>query len=884
MNQQPITRRDFLQDTAAAAAATAAISAMTRQASAAAASDFASQWHKSHDRVWLGQEYWANPLQDWRVAGGRIECVTPAVNRNVHLLTRQLSEQPGDLRMSVRIGRVEGGPLSGGRGSAGFRIGIMGPLREYRNSLIFGQGLDVGFSSDGRLFMGNPASGVPVDLAAENIELRVAIEPRGEQSVVALSAHAANGTELGRVSRENVATASVAGNLALVANFGSGTPPSDSKAGEKGAKKGKKKAADSAPGGQFWFADWKLSGSRLEAHDDRAFGPILFSQYTLTRGEIKGIELLPPEQRRDYNPATYCWFKLTVQMPPLGPRDNQHVQLELLGLPATVRLEETIDPHSRTATFKMGRHGTNEAAYRIRYVMKQADGSATEHFWTGMIRRDPVDQPVLTVADVSCNIHEAFPNADYTAKMARLNPDLLAFVGDQFYESSGGYGVQRAPLEPAILDYLRKWYMHGWTWRELTRDRPSISIPDDHDVYQGNNWGEGGAPQTGTQEQGGYNMPAAWVNVVHKTQTSHHPDPWDPTPGKQGITVYSGPLVYGGVSFAILADRQFKSAPEGKVPPTGGRGDHVTDPNFDPKMADVPGLQLLGSGQMKHLREWVRDWRGAEMKAVISQTIFTAMATTHGGPGQRLVADYDTNGWPQSERNAALREIRRAFAVHIAGDQHLPAAVHYGIDEQRDAGIAFAGPAVNTGYPRWFEPLKPGENRAPGAPEITGEFRDSFGHPLTVLAVVNGSKQPRQPVLEKLHDKASGLGLVRFDKKNRKITIECWPLLADPLQPGTQFPGWPVTFDMLTNYGRKIAAHLPRIMVRGADKPVLEVIDEKTGELVYGLRLASNSWQPHVFALGSYTVRLSVPESGKTKELRGLEAKMNNNSLVELIL
>ena len=36
------------------------------------------------------------------------------------------------------------------------------------------------------------------------------------------------------------------------------------------------------------------------------------------------------------------------------------------------------------------------------------------------------------------------------------------------------------------------------------------------------------------------------------------------------------------------------------------------------------------------------------MKAVISQTIFTAMATTHGGERMRLVADYDTNGWPQS--------------------------------------------------------------------------------------------------------------------------------------------------------------------------------------------------------------------------------------------
>jgi hypothetical protein len=439
--------------------------------------------------------------------------------------------------------------------------------------------------------------------------------------------------------------------------------------------------------------------------------------------------------------------------------------------------------------------------------------------------------------------------------------------------------VQRAPLEPSILDYLRKWYMHGWTWRELTRDRPSISIPDDHDVYQGNNWGEGGAPQTGTQEQGGYNMPGPWVNVVHRTQTSHHPDPWDATPGQQGITVYSGPLIYGRISFAILADRQFKSAPEGKVPPTGGRGDHVTDPNWDPKTADLPGLQLLGPGQMKHLKQWVTDWRGAEMKAVISQTIFTAMATHHGGEG-RLVADFDANGWPQTERNAALREIRKAFAFHIAGDQHLPAVIHYGIDAHRDAGLAFAGPAVNTGYPRWFEPLKPGDNRAAGAPENTGDFRDSFGHPLTVLAVADGSHQPRQAVMEKLHDKVSGLGVVRFDKPNRKITVECWPFLADVMQPGTQFPGWPVSFDMQTNYGRKAAAQLPRLEIQGASDPVIEVIAEKSGETLFSFRLRGNSWQPHVFAAGKYTVRVSLPEAGKMKELKGLEAKAGNEAKI----
>ena len=94
-------------------------------------------------------------------------------------------------------------------------------------------------------------------------------------------------------------------------------------------------------------------------------------------------------------------------------------------------------------------------------------------------------------------------------------------------------------------------------------------------------------------------MPAAWVNVVHHTQTSHHPDPYDPSPTEQGITQYYGRLVYGGVDFAILADRQYKTGPEGMVPPTGGRGDHVTDPNFDPKTADLPGLQLLGADARK---------------------------------------------------------------------------------------------------------------------------------------------------------------------------------------------------------------------------------------------------------------------------------------------
>jgi phosphodiesterase/alkaline phosphatase D-like protein len=862
MARKKRSRREFLQESAVATTVVAAGAFPGSALAAANVNDFTSRWSTTPDRVWLGADYWANPLQDWRAVGGRIECINAAPNRNVHLLTRQIGEQPGDLAMSVKMGSLRGGKLSDGKESAGFRIGIMGPLRDYRNSLIYGQGLDAGFTSDGKLFIGNPASGVAVELSGSNVELRLNVDPHGETSAVVLTAHDAGGKELARTSRENVPSASLAGNIALVANFGAGGA---SGAGQK-RKKAKAKAAEGAgdvPAGQFWFADWKVSGSRVEAHDERAFGPILFSQYTLSGGVLK----------------------LTAQMPPLGVGDSRFVRLEVQREGNWAKIAEApIHPVARTATFRIEKWDySRDAAYRLAYTLKQADGGSSEHYWTGTIRRDPVDQPVLTVADVSCNTHEAFPNNHYVANMAKLNPDVLAFVGDQFYESSGGYGVQRGPLEPAILDYLRKWYLHGWTWRELTRDRPSISIPDDHDVYQGNNWGEGGAPQTTTQEAGGYNMPGPWVNVVHQTNTSHHPDPWDATPCKQGISVYSGPLVYGRVSFAILADRQFKSGPEGKVPSTGSRGDHVVDPNWDPKTADVPGLQLLGPGQMKHLKAWVRDWRGAEMKVVISQTIFTAMATHHGNEG-RLVADYDTNGWPQAERNEAVAEMRKAFAFHIAGDQHLPAIVHYGIDAHRDAGIAFAGPAMNCGYPRWFEPLKPGENRAAGAPENTGDFRDSFGHPMTVLAVADGAHQPRQPVLEKLHDKVSGLGIVRFDKANRKITIECWPLLADVTQPETQFRGWPRMFEVMENYGRKAAASLPKLEIRGVKEPLVEVIDERNGELVCCLRLNRGSWQPGVFAAGKYTVRVSEPESGKVKEIKGLEAKAGNGERLEVMV
>src|SRR5688572_6153253 len=94
-----LTRRRFIAGTASLAASSVVAPLLPGEVLQPAA-EFRSRWDSSPDRVWLGPEYWANPLQDWQLANGRIECTNPARDRNVHVLTRQLGERHGTLDMS----------------------------------------------------------------------------------------------------------------------------------------------------------------------------------------------------------------------------------------------------------------------------------------------------------------------------------------------------------------------------------------------------------------------------------------------------------------------------------------------------------------------------------------------------------------------------------------------------------------------------------------------------------------------------------------------------------------------------------------------------------------------------------------------------------------
>jgi len=50
--------------------------------------------------------------------------------------------------------------------------------------------------------------------------------------------------------------------------------------------------------------------------------------------------------------------------------------------------------------------------------------------------------------------------------------------------------------------------------------------------------------------------------MVHHIQAGHNPDPHDPSPALNGISNYYCSFNYGGVGFAVLEDRKFKTPPQ----------------------------------------------------------------------------------------------------------------------------------------------------------------------------------------------------------------------------------------------------------------------------------------------------------------------------------
>jgi hypothetical protein len=473
-------------------------------------------------------------------------------------------------------------------------------------------------------------------------------------------------------------------------------------------------------------------------------------------------------------------LKLSAQLFPLLPEESREVHLELESNGKWERAAtEKVNDIGWSAIFRIENwNASKDVPYRLTHGKKS--------LFEGLIRKNPVNKNEIVVASLNCNSNkDRGMREEYIRNINHLDPDLLFFAGDQSYDHK---------------EHTAAWLLFGLQFRDLFRTRPCITIPDDHDIGQGNLWGESGKKASSPAgDDGGYFYHPEYVKMVERCQTSHLPDPYDPSPIEQGIGVYYTSLNIGGIDFAIIEDRKFKSGPAGKIPPMGPRPDHIRDVNYDPASIDVEGLKLLGDRQLVFLDEWGEKTEGVSMRAVLSQTGFCGGAHRHGDFNNYLHADLDCNGWPQTGRKKALTLIQQAGAIHLAGDQHLATLVQHGIDEFGDGPFAFVAPAiVNSIYNRWWYPLdeKAGKNRDPKNPlPFTGEYVDGLGNKITMLAYANIEGEIRR----------DGFGLIRFNKKEKSVTFECWDRFADVTKPkAKQMPGWPRTIRQVQEKGQPV--------------------------------------------------------------------------------
>lgn len=463
-------------------------------------------------------------------------------------------------------------------------------------------------------------------------------------------------------------------------------------------------------------------------------------------------------------------LKMTAQLFPLYPEESREVRLEIKEGGNWKEIQkQKVNDLGWSALFRIENwDSSQDIAYRILHG-EQAS-------FEGLVRKDPKDKEEIVLAAFSCNSNkDRGDRSHYIRNVNHQDPDLLFFAGDQSYDHK---------------EHTAAWLKFGMQFRELFRTRPCITIPDDHDIGQGNIWGEYGkkaSSQAGND--GGYFFHHEYVKMVERCQTAHLPDPFDPSPIEQGIGVYYTNLIVGGVDFAILEDRKFKSGPKDKIPQQGPRPDHIRNPDYDPASVDVAGLELLGKRQLDFLESWGQEKEGIVLKAVLSQTGFCGGAHLHGKKENRLHADMDSNGWPQTGRNKAIKAIKKANAVHIGGDQHLATIIQHGSDEFEDGPYAFIVPAiVNNYYSRWWWPEdeKGGVNGNDILP-WTGRYLDGFANKITMHAYVNPES----------HSSGSGYGLIRFTKSKKEVTFECWPREMDVTkEDAEQFTGWPLTVSM----------------------------------------------------------------------------------------
>ncbi|BFM13274.1 hypothetical protein R50072_34270 [Simiduia litorea] len=762
-----------------------------------------SALNPQHTCPWLGKALWGNRLQDWRQHNGRIECIAEAAElevRTAALLTRQLNNQHSPARLSMTLGQINPGHT----GFAGFLLGIGEGDLEYRAAALAQRysgtkgGIMAVIDQQGQLsfrdfsdaaqplnfeLIGAPKAITWPEAGAGGVRLECHIDPvAGNQFDLRLIAfNALTGENLGFAVATGIAPERLCGGISILSS-----PSAYGKNARAGAQ------VDNKAGARFWFQDIASGGDKITAKDTQGLGPVMGCLYSLNRRVLKlSVQLMPIDLRRNAR----VQFLYRQQQPAQATQQSAWQQ----GPISTIE-----DGYVALMRLDNWRH---EDSFDYRIVFPEDKNTA---LFSGTITRDPEQSKNLNIALYSCIIPTSkslddgqfqpfvpqetmpgryttdnilFPHTELVRHCDSHQPDLYLFVGDQYYETyPTRYGREG---KDAKLDTLYRWYLWYWSFRDSVRHKPCLVLADDHDVLQGNLWGNSGTnSELPKEEDGGFKHDKSLVRMVYRMQHGHNPDSYDDTPIAFDIPVCYGNFVYGGVNFAFVEDRKFKSPPDYQVPLNGKRG------------------ELLGERQEAFLRHWKNTEPGLP-KVCITASMWGSPQTLED---QKPLVDFDANGFPADGRTRAVQLVKDADALVLSGDQHLGLLAIQGIESFDDGVLFFSGPAAAAFWQRWFEGAGTLANQRNQDPN-TGDFIDSFGNKMRVLAVAN----PKIPFVEFnkgrkgwgmfLADrslKSEGYGIIKVNHKDKHFDLECWPWEANPaIDP--QFPGWPYRHNFPVN-------------------------------------------------------------------------------------
>ena len=86
-------------------------------------------------------------------------------------------------------------------------------------------------------------------------------------------------------------------------------------------------------------------------------------------------------------------------------------------------------------------------------------------------------------------------------------------------------------------------------------------------------------------------------------------------------------------------------------------------------------------------------------------------------------------------------------------------------------------------------------------------------------------------------------------------------------------------------YDRDAAAYLPEVVVTGMIDPVVQVVEEGTGEIVYTVRAQGDRFHPRVFAAGgAYTLVIGEPGTDRLRTLTGVTPTDDEDATLEVDL